>query len=328
MNLKKNVPLAPFTTIRIGGPAEFFVEVKTREELIEAVSWAKTKRQPFRLLGNGSNTLIPDEGMKGLIIKNSTSEIKVENQALPVNRPKLKPRYQPVDGDRELKALIYDENLFEPAAVTLDSGVFLPRAIFKLISQGITGLEWFAGIPATVGGATYINLHGGDRYWSDYLARAEILTLDSKIITVPVSYFGYDYDQSTLKTSGDIVLSVTLNLRRGPVAKALAIAKHWQLSKSHQPQRSLGCLYQNLSQSEQAKLNLPTPSVGYLIDKKLDLKSAQIGQARIADKHAGFVENLGGAKASDVCRLIDQTTLAAKDKLGINLKLEIVKWPN
>ncbi len=328
MKIKKDVSLAQYSTFRIGGSAEYFIEAKTREELIEAVTWARQKRLVIHILGNGSNTLIADTGVKGLVIRNLTSQIKILEEKKTLERSRVKPRFELVEPDPNIAKLAYDESKYPPVLLKLDSGIYLPKAIFSLIAQGITGLEWFAGIPATVGGATYINLHGADKYWSDYLASAEIIGPDNQMKTVPWEYFRYDYDQSILKTSGDVVLSVTLELRRGPAGQALKIAKFWQVKKSHQPQRSLGCIFQNLSEAERQRLNLPTPSIGYLIDKKLGLKGTRIGQAWIPQNHAGFVENLGGAKAADVFQLIKLVQTKAKEQLGLELKLEIVTWPN
>jgi UDP-N-acetylmuramate dehydrogenase len=325
MKITQNESLAQYSTFRIGGPAEFFSKAATKQDLIEAVTWAKNKGVKLTILGNASNTLIPDEGVEGLVIKNAFDQIEVLRE-LPKTQsaPKIKPRFNLVEPDPKLKDLVYDESDYEAVGVKLGSGAYLPRAIFQLIGQGITGLEWFAGIPATVGGASYINLHGADKYWSDYLVEAEIIGKDLKVKTVGVDYFRYDYDNSSVKGSGDVVLTVTLNLRRGPKDRALEIAKYWQIKKSHQPQRSLGCIFQNLSAEEQTRLNVPTPSIGYLIDKKLKLKGKTIGGAAIAQKHAGFIENLGTATASDVRQLIELIRAEAKKQLGLSLKLEIV----
>jgi len=324
--LKLNQPLAPQTTFKIGGPAEYFYKAKTTQDLIKAIKLARKNNISFIILGNGSNVLISDRGVKGLVIKNQTSQIKVlTTQASKIKSPQIPPRFQSLDKNLQaVTQLAYDESQSPAVLVQLDSGVFLPQAIFSLINQDLTGLEWFAGIPATIGGATFINLHGGHKYFSDYLVNAKILTPDNQIKTVPASYFKFDYDQSSLKAKQDIVLSVVLRLFKGPKTKALKIAKAWAMKKSQQPQRSAGCIFQNLSASEQAKLNLPTPSIGYLMDKVLDLKGKTSGQAQISPKHAGFITNLGQAKAEDVVKLIKLMKQTAKEKLNLDLKLEIV----
>jgi len=332
MNLTKKLPgvkqnelMTNHTTFKIGGPAEYFFNAKTQADLIKAITVARKLSIPFFVLGNGSNILVSDKGIKGLVIKNQTHNIKVfDSTNQKISAPKLEPRYQTLDPVNDLTNLEYDQSKYKSVSVELDSGIFLPQAIFALINQGITGLEWFAGIPATVGGATYINLHGGNKYFSDYLISAKILNKDNQIKTVPASYFKFDYDDSKLKEKNDIVLSVTLKLFKGPQDKALNIAKSWALKKSHQPQKSAGCIFQNLSATDQKRLDLPTPSIGYLMDKVLNLKGKTAGQAKISEKHAGFIENLGNAKASDVAKLIKLMQEKAKQKLNLDLKLEIV----
>lgn len=258
MKLIKNADLAPYSTLRIGGPAEWLCEAKTKEELIEAVRWAKEKQLPFKILGSGSNLLIADSGVKGLVVKNSASEIK-----------------------------ILKNNLVE-----LDSGVFLPKAIFYLIGRGLTGLEVFAGIPATAGGATAVKMHGVGRLWEDFVI--------------------------SVRRFNGIILSVKLRLEAGDPAAALNRAKAIQRAKSLQPQRSAGCIFKNPRGQ----------SAGAIIDKQLKLKGTKIGRAQISNDHANFIINLGGAKASDVLQLIKLIEHKAKDQLNLDLEREIILWEN
>ena len=321
-----NIPLSEHTTFKVGGPADHLVIVKTSAELIEAVKDAREKNWPYLVLGNGSNTLVADSGFRGAVIINDSQEIKVlDKPGKEIEALKLKPRFDALEkAIQDLTGGGYDFKDYPPVWVKLDCGVTLPRAIFGLIAQGITGLEWFAGIPATVGGASFINLHGGNKYWSDFLVEAEVLTADGELKTVGADYFNYDYDDSKIKKTKDTVVTVTMKLYRGPKDQALEIAKTWSLKKSHQPQRSAGCIFQNLDAKTQARLNLPTPSIGYMMDKVFNLKGTQIGQARIGLKHAGFIENLGKATADDIFQLIKLMKQTAKDKFGLLLKLEIV----
>lgn len=245
--------LAPHTTFKIGGPAEHFCVAKTTDELINAVKLALKNHWPFFLLGSGSNVLISDQGLKGLVIKNETNKIKIL------------PRQQ----------------------AELDSGVFLPKAIFYLIDRGLTGLEVFSGIPATVGGATSVKMHGVGALWEDFIVK--------------------------IKKYEDIILSVIIQLQSGDKASALAKAKDILANKAHQPQRSSGCIFKNVNGI----------STGYLIDKKLHLKGKRIGQAIISSKHANFIENLGNAKATDVLQLIKLVQNKAKQQLNLDLPLEI-----
>ncbi len=286
----KNEPLKNHTTFKIGGPAEYFFEAKSTDDLVKAIKYARVEKIPFTIIGNGSNILVSDKGIMGLVIKNTSSKIEIltNNQ------------------------------------VKLDSGVFLPKVIFYLIQKGLTGLEKFVSIPATVGGATFINMHGGDKFWSDYLISAEILTKDNQVKSVDNQYFKFDYDYSIIKETKDIVLTNTLQLQAGNKKSALKLAKEFQAKKVHHPQKSAGCIFQNLTPTQQKKLQLPTPSIGYLMDKVLKLKGTKIGQAKISDQHAGFIENLGKASSKDVLDIIKLIKTKAKKALGLDLKLEIV----
>jgi len=253
MKIINNQVLAEYTTFKIGGPAEHFCVAKTTDELIEAVKLAKKNHWQFYLLGSGSNVLISDQGLKGLVIKNETDKIKIL------------PRQQ----------------------AELDSGVFLPKAIFYLIDRGLTGLEVFSGIPATVGGATAVKMHGVGALWEDFIVK--------------------------VKKYEDIILSVIIQLQSDDKAAALAKAKAILATKAHQPQRSSGCIFRNIGGI----------STGYLIDKKLHLKGKRIGQAIISSKHANFIENLGDAKAEDVLQLIKLAQNKAKQQLNLDLQMEV-----
>lgn len=292
INLKrfsKNEPLKNHTTYKIGGPAKYFFVAKTVKDLTESITYARINKIPFLLIGNGSNILFTDAGFNGLVIKNVTSKIKI----LPNNHVKL------------------------------DSGVLLPKAIFSLLNKGLTGLETFVGIPATIGGATYMNIHGQGKFWADFLVSATLFTPENQIKTVLKPYFRFGYDSSIIMQTKDIVLTNTLKLESGLKEKSLKLVKRLQRLKAHHPQVSAGCVFRNLTLNQQKKLNLPSPSIGYLMDKVLNLKGTQIGQARISLNHAGFIENLGNASSQDVLDIIKLMKKTAQEKLDLNLKLEI-----
>ena len=123
----------------------------------------------------------------------------------------------------------------------------------------------------------------------------------------------------------EVILTLDLVLYRGDLAKAKNIQQHWLRQKlAIQPQRSCGSVWQNLEPNVQKRLSLPTPAIGYLIDHKLGLKGKRIGDAQISLRHAGFIENVGQAKARDVLELIRLVEREAKEKLGIRLKREVI----
>ena len=167
-----------------------------------------------------------------------------------------------------------------------------------------------------------MNMHGGDYFFGDLVEQATILR-GNTATSVPGEYFKFDYDWSILHQTAEIVLDADLRLKKGNVAGAKAIARKWASYKASQPRRTAGCIFRNLSSIEQKKLNLPTSSVGYLIDKVLNLKGTQIGDAMISNNHAAFIENLGNAKAKDIFDLIQLIKKRAKSELGIDLVEEV-----
>ncbi len=166
-------------------------------------------------------------------------------------------------------------------------------------------------------------MHGAKLFFGDLLAQAQILTTDNEVRNVSQGYFQFDYDYSILHETKETVLSCDLVLTKGQSEEAKALAKEWIRKKKIQPQRSAGCLFQNLTQEEQKQLGYPTPSIGYVIDKVLGLKGKTFGGAKISESHAAFIENIGGATANDVLFLINEIKKQMLLKTGITLQTEI-----
>jgi len=192
----------------------------------------------------------------------------------------------------------------------------------ELFDQGITGLQWYAGVPATIGGSIFMNMHGGHHFFGDIVFRAELFD-GEKARWEPQRYFNFNYDWSILHNTREIVLRAELVLRKGDPQKAREQARKWARSKSQQPQRSAGCIFQNLNPDQQQKLKLDTPSVGYVVDKLLGLKGVSCGDAVIAPSHAAFIVNKGKASANDVYYLYKRIQDASREKLGIELQPEV-----
>jgi UDP-N-acetylmuramate dehydrogenase len=328
---KSDEPLAHHTTIGVGGPARRFVTANTSGQLMEGIRLCKTFDVPFFILGWGSNLIISDSGFPGLVIQNRAQSWKVvsdqysvfSNQYSEEAVNSTQPRLAPV-GDKYYQAddLEYSEANDPPMLVQIDSGAKIDPLIKTLLQNGVTGLQWFSGIPATVGGAIYMNMHGGYHFFGDLLVKAALID-GGEIKEVECDYFKFDYDWSILHESKETVLWAQLLLRRGDVERARATAREWARRKSLQPQKSAGCVFRNLTAEEQRRLNLPTPSIGYVVDHVLKLKGERRGDAIISPRHAAFVENLGNASATEVKGLIDLMREKAKAELGLDLKLEV-----
>lgn len=323
--------LAPLTTVKIGGPAEVFCETKTRQEFIDLVMFAKQSNIPLTLIGWGANTLISDHGVQGLVIKNLAKDVTVLDEKSSENTTNLSVKYQArwnsdaQEGSLKYQFtdLDYDESNYPRVKVEMDSGVALPFAMNHLINQGITGLQWYARIPATVGGAIFNNIHGGTHFIEEVLESVQIIDVAGNLKTLPVQELEMDYDYSRFHYSQEVIVSATFSLYRGDAEQAKKIAQEWAVRKAVQPANSLGCVFQNISNEQREALDYPTTSVGYIVEHILGKKGFQIGDAKVSEKHSAFIENVGKASADDYLQIIRTIIKETKDKTGITLKPEI-----
>ena len=308
-NLRKDVPLAPFTTFRIGGLAKFFFTAYTREELISAVLWAKKSNLPFFILGGGSNLLGADEGFNGLVIKIQNSKFKIQSH----------------------------NSKFE---IICEAGTSLKKLALKAQQIGAIGLEWTAGIPrATVGGAIRGNAGAFGSSMEDIVKKVEIFdcqTEERKVLESQDCQFGYK-ESIFKKNQNFIVLSAQLQLKKGKKSEIeKKIKEYLTYRENAQPLDfpSAGSIFKNPKfKIQNPKLINKFPQLiefnkkgmipaGFLIEKA-GLKGKKIGQAQISEKHANFIVNLGKARAVEVIELIKLIKKEVKNKFNIILEEEI-----
>ncbi|MEO8581059.1 MAG: FAD-binding protein [Patescibacteria group bacterium] len=320
--------LAPLTTVKIGGPAEFFCEIKNRKTFVELVTFCQKENFPFTVIGWGANTLIADRGIRGLVVKYSTQEISVEGDLVSSDiNTTVEARWQHGDTHTdeypEFDELDYSEVDQPRVQVEIEAGVPLPFAITALLQQNITGLQWFSRIPATIGGAIFNNIHGGTHFMSEYIVSAKVIDKTGQTRVLEASELEFGYDSSRFHHSEEIIISATFSLFKGDVEKAKQVVSKWAVQKKNQPQNSLGCVFQNISKEDQSHLKYPTPSVGYIVDNVLNKKGFRIGDAQISEKHAAFIENKGKATAQDYLEIIKIVITEIKDKTGLKITPEI-----
>lgn len=307
--VKTNELLSMHTTFKIGGPAGVYFQAKEIEEIVYAVKEANRLKVPFFIIGGGTNLLVADKGYLGLIIKNNTNKITIKKYGGSFSKKKVQ------------KGVVRAEVL---------SGVGVNQLVRFTLEASLTGLEAFLGQPGTVGGAMYINAHNMEmgEFFGDKIKMAKILTQEGDLKEVGKSYFRFGYDESILQKRKEIVLSVTLDLEKGDKDKIWRKADQaMEHRKYTQPLGggSAGCTFRNISKSEALRIGTPKgiTSAGYLIDA-VGLKNYQIGGAKFSEKHANFIVNVGGAKASDVENLINLAKKKVKERFGLDLKEEIV----
>jgi len=299
----ENEPLSSHTTFRIGGPARYFAVIQNLEEFQEVLSWAEKNAISYVVLGGGSNILVSDNGYSGLVIKMSGDRLNIKDEI-----------------------------------VECEAGVILAKALSQSLAEGLSGLEWAAGIPGTIGGAVRGNAGAYGSDMGKNIIEVKVLR-DGKIKFLSVSDCEFGYRESVFKKNGnkDVILSVTMKLQKSDTNQARERVK--KIISERAPKFagfSAGCVFKNIETSaEEIKLfqekfpNFPDQYVKYrkipvawLIDK-CELKGKEIGHAKVFENHAGIIINIGGATAENVIMLISIIKQKVRDTFDLQLMEEI-----
>lgn len=333
-NPKFDESLVKYNTWKIGGPAKVLIETTNSLDLENLVLLCQKFGVPFVVLGNGSNVLISDSGLDCVVIVNKSRNLEILEgpsigsfETVEISTaPQIESRHGVADSTLYTFEDLKFEEKGETVLVKIDSGVMLSFAINWSLKNSLSGLQWFSGIPGTVGGSLYNNIHGGDKHFSDYFVSATILEKGVKK-EVGAGFFDFGYDQSVLRGRDDIIiLSVTLGLIRVDeevCQKAKFVATEWLKRKAVQPKISCGSVFQSIAKADQLRLGYPTQAIGYITDHVLGLKGYRVGNTIISPKHANFIENLGNAKSSEVLEIMKKITSQAKAKTGLDIYPEI-----
>ena len=281
--VKENVPLAPHTSARIGGPADIFITADNTAELARIVKCLWKLEMPFTLLGGGSNVLVSDRGVRGVVVLNRAKAVKFHT-----------------NGD---------------ASVTVESGVVFSNLANRCGARGLAGLEWAATVPGTIGGAVYGNAgaFGGDM--AGNLLWTELLTENGRE-KFTVEQMGYGYRTSILKRGElkAVVLLAELSLKNSTREEVTVKIQQFSAHRkaTQPPGASMGSMFKNP----------PGDYAGRLIEAA-GLKGTRIGNAEISPVHGNFFLNHGASKAEDIRALITLVQKTVKDILGVELELEI-----
>jgi UDP-N-acetylmuramate dehydrogenase len=287
-NLQHNVPLGSLTTYKIGGPAEFFVEVTTQAELATTILAARSDGIPYFILGTGANILIGDRGIPGLTIHNRAYASHINGNSL-----------------------------------VAESGATIADLITLSTAADLSGLEDFAGIPSSVGGAVRQNLHflSPDRsktvFIADTISSARILDTAGKIREVDRDFFEFGYDDSILHHQEIIVLEVIFSLTPSNTEKIQAqiVANlAWRLNRQPQLDEfpSCGSVFKKIEGA----------GAGRLIERA-GLKGRRVGDIQVSPKHANYLINLGNGTAQEVRELIEIIQTEVEADSGHRLEPEI-----
>ncbi len=290
-------PLAKLTTFRVGGNAEYLALPKTPEQLKDALDWGRSEGLPITLLGAGSNLLISDRGLPGLIVCT--------------------------------RALRHSEFDATTGRVVAAAGEPWSSLAWKAARNGLSGFEWTIGIPGTVGGAVVMNAGAHGSETADILVETDVVSPDGTVMTLKPQDLDFRYRTSNLQRDEfathrqRIVTCATFQLSAGhdPALIKAATSADLQARRGTQPYHlpNCGSVFRNPPGIDAEGKPY---GAGRLI-QTAGLKGYQIGQAQISTLHANFIVNLGGAKASDVLRLIRHAQAVVYERNGVELKTEV-----
>ncbi len=309
--VKENLPLRDYTTLRVGGVADFVFEAHTVDDLMKALKTCFEHHIPYLLIAGGSNMVVADAGFPGLAIINRTQNIAF---------------------------------IPEKSQVIVDSGCIYARLITEAASHSLGGLEYWFGLPGTIGGAVHNNAETWGHDMSEVVKQITIMVpphgdAPASIEQVPMEWMEYRYRDSKLKswqgTDKPIILTITLQLRQMPKEEIMRRMKElkqgrWDLN---QPKgvASAGSYFRNPGgpSHRDSASRKPEDSAGWLLDQ-VGAKRIKVGQATPSDQHANFITNLGMASARDVRQLATELKQKVKEKFDVDLIEEVEYvgvWP-
>jgi UDP-N-acetylmuramate dehydrogenase len=289
----RDAPLAPLTTFKVGGTADWLLTVRSAEEIVRAILIARDWRVPVSIIGGGSNLLVADAGVRGLVVRIHGGEVRVVDDSI----------------------------------VRADAGVTINGLVRWTVSRGLAGIEAWAGTPGTVGGAVRGNAHFQGRLISELISDVVLVSRAGVVTTVPAAAMEFGYDYSRLHRTREIVLSAAFHVHRGNPAVLRETARgSLAFRKRTQPleQASAGCIFQNPDPVRDRVPEGVPLSAGALVDLA-GLKGEAEGGARVSLRHANFIVRDGAATAADIARLIDRCRRRVRETFGVELREEIVR---
>ena len=283
--LQENAPLSGYTSARIGGPADVLIFVRSADELAQAAQKLWEMDVPFVLLGGGSNVLVSDRGVRGVVIANRARLVKFNSQS-------------------------------EPPSLQAESGTTLNDIAQRAARLGLTGLEWAATVPGSLGGAVFGNAGAFDGDMAGNLISVDLLHRQHGRQNWPVENMEYGYRTSLLKREHPPVLILSAELLLGHGDRQAIQGKMEQYStlrRANQPPgASMGSMFKN-----------PAGDTAGRLIEAAGLKGKRIGNATISTQHANFFINENATKAADMYKLIKLAQKAVLDQFGITLELEV-----
>jgi UDP-N-acetylmuramate dehydrogenase len=292
VSVVEHAPLAPLTTFGVGGAADWLITATTIDQVCGVIAAAHDAQVPVTILGGGSNVVVADEGVRGVVLR-----LKLAN----ISRP-------------------------TPERVRAEAGVTMNGLVRWSIGRGLAALEAWAGTPGTVGGAIYGNAHYAGRNIGDLVSDVGLVTREGRLVTAPQTELEFGYDTSRLKRTGEVLLWAEFGVRPEAPDRLREVARRsLAYRKSTQPLAfpSAGCMFQNPDTArDPVPAGIP-PSAGALIDRA-GLKGHRVGGAMISPVHANFFVSDGTATAADIHALAELARRTVRERFGVELRDEIV----
>ena len=295
--IKKDYNVSPYLTMKMQVVAQYYYEPTSVEEWHKIITTTDEHNIPFLVLGGGSN-LAPFQGtIAGVVIRNRYIHMSTVDES---------------ETHIDLK---------------ISSGYPISHVVKETITRGLSGFEYHLGLPGTLGGAIYMNSKWTQpiSYVSDTLLLGTLLDTDGDIREECKDYFEFAYDYSKLQHTGEIFLDGVFRLtKEDPQVLQMRAQESLAYRKKTQPigVATVGCFFQNISESIQKEHHLPTKSAGYLIDQA-GMKGKRVGDFHVSEKHANFIINTGQGKPEDLQELMEQVKLAVREKFNIDLIEEV-----
>lgn len=290
--LRRRVPLAPLSTFGAGGDAEWLFEARTPDDVRHALGVAEDAGVGVTLLGGGSNVLVGDGGVHGLVVRQRHGAIARVGQEV----------------------------------VRAAAGVTLNGLVRWSIARGLGGLEGWAGTPGTVGGAVYGNAHFRGRLLGDEVVRVGVAGADGAEHTVTSAAMEFGYDQSRVQRTAEAVLWAEFRVEE---ADSIRLRERARASLAYRKRTqpldvpSAGCIFRNPDPESLGMARDLPPAAGALLERA-GLKGAAVGRARVSEVHANFIVCDGGASARDIRSLIEHCRTEVHAMFGVTLRREVV----
>lgn len=314
-------PMKDHTSFKVGGPAEVFIKVENEQELQEIQAFANNEKIPIVIIGNGSNILVTDKGVRGIVVKIDIKKLEIQDneQADGQNQNKeqinQKNSNQSNESNAQMNAQNNELNGNTTKKITVGAGNKLIELAYTLAKQDIAGLEELSGIPGTIGGAIRMNAGAHGKEMKDVIESVKVMDENGNIKILHNLDLQFEYRNSIFSKTKDIILEATMILPIGKKQEIQQKIKEYaDLRKAKQPLEypSAGSTFKRGNNFITAKL----------IDEA-GLKGYQIGGAAISEKHAGFIVNEGNATAKDILELIEYAQEKVYEKAGEKIELEV-----